>query len=378
MASASGSSGEPKSKPFRFKARSQEDSESGLPPRKRHRRFCSHRHHENRHHHHSRRRPDPAPATPPLSPDAAFRESLFDALADEEGAAFWEGVYGQPIHTYSRYAQRTAGGAAAADDPTDDGVTYPDSTPVLERMSDEEYAAYVRARMWERSREAVEMERAKRAKEKAERRRRAESKAHEQQASEERRQSERRRKEREWRKEYDQREEDQAREEREKEPRAAWDHESDRDREWPSPQLIRTERGRWDAYLQRWRELSRSVGHAEPMSERPVDRDNTAKTKHGASKLRMPWPIVSGRAADVAPLAVERFLRIGAASMATSQETRSEELVRLVKSERVRWHPDRMTRLDLDDLTTKEVTAVFQIIDQFWQQLKDSSGGHQG
>ena len=37
-------------------------------------------------------------------PEAAFRESLFDAMADDEGAAFWEGVYGQPIHVYERPA----------------------------------------------------------------------------------------------------------------------------------------------------------------------------------------------------------------------------------------------------------------------------------
>ena len=32
-----------------------------------------------------------------LDPDTLFRESLFDAMADDEGAAFWSGVYDVPI-----------------------------------------------------------------------------------------------------------------------------------------------------------------------------------------------------------------------------------------------------------------------------------------
>ncbi|KAF2675336.1 hypothetical protein BT63DRAFT_34945 [Microthyrium microscopicum] len=64
-------------------------------------------------------------------PDVAFRESLFDALADDEGAAYWEGVYGQPIHVYPD--------------------TKPGPEGKLERMTDEEYTEYVRSRMWEKS-----------------------------------------------------------------------------------------------------------------------------------------------------------------------------------------------------------------------------------
>lgn len=72
-----------------------------------------HRHHHRHHHHHrSKRRKtnrddddrrSPSPYSlhhRSISPNSAFRESLFDALADDEGAAFWESVYGQPIHTY--------------------------------------------------------------------------------------------------------------------------------------------------------------------------------------------------------------------------------------------------------------------------------------
>lgn len=116
-----------------------------------------HRKHKHRHHHHhhrhKRRRTrsaSPTPpnphAPPPLDPEAAFRESLFDAMADDEGAAYWESVYGQPIHVYS---QERAG---------------PEGE--LERMDDDEYAAYVRQKMWEKTHQGLLEERARREKEK--------------------------------------------------------------------------------------------------------------------------------------------------------------------------------------------------------------------
>ncbi|KAI1355548.1 hypothetical protein F5Y01DRAFT_310434 [Xylaria sp. FL0043] len=115
----------------------------------------SRRHHRHRHHHrHKRRRTrsrSPTPPNPheppPLDAEAAFRESLFDAMADDEGAAYWEGVYGQPIHVYSQ-TRPSAGG--------------PEGGEQLERMDDDEYAAYVRQRMWEKTHQGLLEERARR------------------------------------------------------------------------------------------------------------------------------------------------------------------------------------------------------------------------
>ncbi|KAK9795709.1 hypothetical protein SCARD494_04680 [Seiridium cardinale] len=116
----------------------------------------SRRHRHNRHHHrHKRRRersrtrsltrsltpPNPH-GPPPLSPETAFRESLFDAMADDEGASYWEGVYGQPIHLYSNQRSGPQG--------------------ELEQMDDDEYAAYVRQKMWEKTHQGLLEERAKR------------------------------------------------------------------------------------------------------------------------------------------------------------------------------------------------------------------------
>jgi len=81
-----------------------------------------------------------------LSPNAAFRESLFDAMADDEGAAYWEGVYGQPIHIYGREAGGDATGGGGE----------------LERMTEDEYATFVRRKMWEKTHAGLLEERARR------------------------------------------------------------------------------------------------------------------------------------------------------------------------------------------------------------------------
>lgn len=121
------------------------------------------RHHQDddpsrprRHHHRRHRSPSPAPAPapqqdpddpfspPPLDRDAAFRESLFDAMADDEGAAYWESVYGQPIHVYGPGPSSTSAGGP------------------LERMTEDEYAAHVRQKMWEKTHAGLIEERARR------------------------------------------------------------------------------------------------------------------------------------------------------------------------------------------------------------------------
>ncbi|EWC44507.1 hypothetical protein DRE_06775 [Drechslerella stenobrocha 248] len=87
-------------------------------------------------------------------PEAAFQESLFEAMADDEGASYWEGVYGQPIHVYSRPQVENEKGE-------------------LEAMTDEEYAAYVRRQMYEKSSEYLEAEHEKHQKERERARRKA-------------------------------------------------------------------------------------------------------------------------------------------------------------------------------------------------------------
>ena len=159
----------PTSKPFRFKTHHQRGPSPSAAYRQRsaspstsHRSSNRphYRHHHHSHYHRSRRRNrtpiddtylSNSRSDQYLHPDVAFRESLFDALADDEGALFWEGVYGQPIHTYPRYRE------ANQEDDDDDP-----EHPKLERMTDEEYVSYVRGKMWEKSHQYIFEERRKR------------------------------------------------------------------------------------------------------------------------------------------------------------------------------------------------------------------------
>ena len=128
----------PKPSKIRFKSKDRQDHDNPEPSSRKH--SSSSRHH--RHHHHRSKRRHASPYERTISPNTAFRESLFDAMADDEGAAFWEGVYGQPIHTYSPHIKTPEG--------------------ELEKMTDEAYVAYVRRKMWERSHEYIVEERKRR------------------------------------------------------------------------------------------------------------------------------------------------------------------------------------------------------------------------
>ncbi|ESZ90321.1 hypothetical protein SBOR_9291 [Sclerotinia borealis F-4128] len=149
---------------FRFKSkRTRGEDENGQTPES----YSEERRH--RHHHRSKRskrspsvtKDDPSlyddthlPNTSSnqyLDPDVAFRESLFDAMADDEAAQYWEGVYGQPIHTYPDVKQGPAG--------------------ELEQMTDEEYTSYVRGKMYEKTHQHLIEEKARREAAKKERER---------------------------------------------------------------------------------------------------------------------------------------------------------------------------------------------------------------
>lgn len=128
----------PKPSKIRFKSKDRQDHDNPEPSSRKH--SSSSRHHRHRRHRSKRRHSSTSERT--TSPNTAFRESLFDAMADDEGAAFWEGVYGQPIHTYSPHIKTPEG--------------------ELEKMTDEAYVAYVRRKMWERSHEYIVEERKRR------------------------------------------------------------------------------------------------------------------------------------------------------------------------------------------------------------------------
>lgn len=316
----------PKPSKIRFKSKEpkepQDPDNSESFPRKHSNSSRHHRHHHHHHHHRSKRR-DSLPSERSLSPNSAFRESLFDAMADDEGAAFWEGVYGQPIHTYSPH-MKTAEGE-------------------LERMTDEAYVAYVRRKMWERSHEYIVEERKRREQQRNRKRKReaAEGKEWERGVEEALKRGEERRRTGKWK-------------------------------------LC------WTAYVKGWERLQEG-GQAAPISSSSEKDDSIT-----ALRERISWPVESGSWKEVQPEQVERFFKhapqpttgVGVGGGGDDAATVGDQVVvpldlaALLKVERVRWHPDKMQQrfrgqgIELDEKTLKIVTAVFQVIDRMWSEVR--------
>jgi hypothetical protein len=243
---------------------------------------------------------DSGAGSPGLPSDEAFRESLFDALADDEGAAYWEGVYGQPVHIYPD--------------------TKPGPDGKLERMTEEEYADYVRTKMWEKSHQHIVEERE--AKERARQKRKAQLNQLDEEAEREEveRESMRRRMEESLRRGEERR--------KAKEAEAAWEN-----------------------YTAKWDSLKNA---------QRLDQETDAKVRE-----IIPWPVASGKARHVSKEEIERFFR--------TSKTWRDDSVSLLKAERVRWHPDKMQQRfgqHIDPDTMKLITAVFQAIDRLWNDRR--------
>lgn len=314
-----------KSKRFRFKKtsrshRSSVDAEDSSTKRKRHR-----QHHSS----HSRRKrqksaepggDDPSgydDSTSRLPPDTAFRESLWDALGDDEGAAFWEGVYGQPVHTYPN--------------------TYKDrETGELEQMNEEEYAQFVRRKMWEKSWEGIEA------------------------AKEEKR------KEREGKKRKIQDEEKQKATsdktgpfgyvfDLEVENSLARGEQRREKKRW---------KGLWEDYLRHWDDLQRLASNRTDLS---------TESEQLFLRNKIVWPVETIRRKDVQPEEIERFITRGIQSSASAADV-DDLLTTALKTERVRWHPDKIQQrygfMEIDPGTMAGVTATFQVFDRMWNDRR--------
>lgn len=198
-------------------------------------------------------------------------------------------------------------------------------------MTDEEYTAHVRAKMWEKSHGYILEERAKREEERARRK--------------------------EWEKEDARRRRD----------RQAWENRIDevlgkrqmrsRKNEW---------KGVWQRYVRRWEEL------------RERSREWEGEGKEGKDRRLnglIPYPVKSLKLEDVSKEGVELFLQNAPQE---DEATGKVDLLAILKAERVRWHPDKIQQrfgsLGLDSGTTKGVTAVFQVIDRMWGEIKEKTG----
>ncbi|CAD6444914.1 88929379-2770-47d6-b20b-fd95b121499e-CDS [Sclerotinia trifoliorum] len=295
---------------FRFKSKRKRGEDENERPSGSH---TEERHH--RHHHHRSKRSRTSPSATKddpslyddthlpntsssqyLDPDAAFRESLFDAMADDEAAQYWEGVYGQPIHTYPDVKQGPTG--------------------ELEQMTDEEYAAYVRGKMYEKTHQHLMEEKARREAAKKERERLA------QEGRKEEREAER----------FRIQIEESLRRGQERRSRKVWT-------------------AKWNNYIKNWEELEKNSSRVAIVS--------------------IPWPVESGSRKDVKLEEIRRFFLYAP----TSGEPTESQLTKTLKVERVRWHPDKIQQKlggqDVDEGVMQAVTAVFQIVDGMWSESRN-------
>ncbi|PYI24637.1 hypothetical protein BO99DRAFT_349207 [Aspergillus violaceofuscus CBS 115571] len=341
---------QPRRKRFRFKSPSRPRLKSKSNPKSAHDKATRHTAHRARRAHrtrhpdpdphqpdHPQQTPDPTPTptpTPALDPDTAFRESLFDALGDDEGATYWESVYGQPIHTYA--IPRIPTGPAGE----------------LEQMDEEEYAAYVRSKMWERTREGMLEEQARLRAERARQRTRQQEQQRQRQAGESSSSSSS------SRRAFDEAIEASLRRGRERKRQRAW-------------------REGWEGYLGCWGRLDAAVADIQKRKEGEGDEGEKGEKGadghghgHGNGSFRnlVFWPVESGKRTDVSKENVEGFMRH------CPQADGSSELLAVLKAERVRWHPDKIQQryggLGIEEAVLRSVTEVFQIIDHLWNDLR--------
>lgn len=212
-------------------------------------------------------------------------------------------------------------------------------------MTDEEYAAYVRVRMWERTHEGMMEERERVREEKA------------------RVKAERERWERERERErgrFDRAVEESLRHGRERKRGKAWG-------------VV------WGEYRRCWEEMGRLV---EVGKSKKGEGENGNGNGNEATRLRnvIFWPVETGKRRDVSREAVEEFIRHAPddGRDVKSRDSRHDLLLAVLKSERVRWHPDKIQHrygnLGIDDVVMQSATEVFQIIDQMWNEEREKRG----
>jgi hypothetical protein len=274
--------------------------------------------------------------------NAAFRESLFDALADDEGAAYWESVYSQPIHTFPRPA-------------------FPNASGELEAMSDDEYAAHVQTKMWEKKNPHVVLERERKEKQRKEE------------------------------------EEERVRQRdefvRRKQQKAAWerfhkrakkfagldddnggnddDHEfvfEFEDMKRLASKYRTTEEQEiheaWKRYLAEWDRMKREMLLLQVPERGSLDAEqpsSSSKVQEEKKHLstRIPWPVLASK-----PVIKENIVEF----MRHMPLERDGPVTRehMLKAERVKWHPDKVQQRfggEVDEGTMKLVTGVFQVVD---------------
>lgn len=311
--------------PFRFKRKQDEDDgDQARMQAGQHRRYRrEHRRHRSsrKRHRLSHERREDHPDTK-LPPDVAFRESLFDALGDDEGADYWQGVYGQPIHNYPRNCADAESGE-------------------LETMDDEQYVQYVRRKMWEKSAEGIEAAR------EAKRR--------------------------------DRQEEEAARRRRKTEEYAAHStaNSGNNNAGFTSEIEASLSRGRQRKERKRWQEIWKNY-NAKWTTLHDLSKLRTEPSVDDSEQIvlgkKIAWPVESGKQKDVSSDEVERFINRVSEALQTEQQDSTTARASILKAERIKWHPDKIQQrygfMQIEQPTREGVTAVFQVLDRLWTEAR--------
>ena len=211
----------------------------------------------------------------------------------------------------------------------------------MEQMDDETYAQYVRGKMWERSWEGVEKLRAEKRRQKIKENAKSER--------------ERERRRRGW--------------EKKAEPRSAFTFGKEVEeslRRGEERRIGRRWKKLWEGYLKEWDVLQESV--------RPQKDTGNPESKKSHLQNEIAWPVESGKLKDVVPQEVERFVLEGVRHASQASE-REAALLRALKIERVRWHPDKIQQrygsMGVDERIMQGATAVFQVVDRMWTEQRE-------
>lgn len=97
------------------------------------------------------------------------------------------------------------------------------------------------------------------------------------------------------------------------------------------------------------------------------------RTRKCSSPAEMPWPVWSGKKEDIGREEIEAFFR----NAPTAGKPDEADILKILKAERVRWHPDKIQQKlgeqGVEEVKMRAVTAVFQIIDRMWNEIRDKT-----
>ena len=133
--------------------------------------------------------------------------------------------------------------------------------------------------------------------------------------------------------------------------------------------------GVWKRYLRGWEDLKEASQKANDDEE----VDHTIKDHPKKSlKTLLPYPVLSLQRSDISREAIELFIRKVPQADNAGKTSGEVDLQAVLKAERVRWHPDKIQQrfgnMGADEGTMRAVTAVFQVVDRMWGDVKEKGG----